>query len=60
MGRGPSRQTKELVPASRITKELGRPKADSCQLLVISCQKKRKPTRLASAWIAALTDELTD
>ena len=28
MGYGSSRQTKELVPSSRITKELGRPKID--------------------------------
>jgi hypothetical protein len=35
MGQTSSRQIKDLVPLSRITKELGRPKADSCQLLVV-------------------------
>ena len=37
MGQASSRQTKDLVPSSRKTKELGRPKADS-----VSCQTKAK------------------
>ena len=39
MGQGSSRQTKDLVPSSRKTKELGRPEADSFS---VSCQTKAK------------------
>ena len=43
MGLGLSRQTKDLVPSSRKTKDLGRPEADSYQSSVVSCQKNAKP-----------------
>ena len=39
MGQASSRQTKDLVPSSRKTKELGRPEA---AVSVVSCQTKAK------------------